>query len=271
MDDGKSYNKAMIASYSVRTAAESSAYMLHILKPDMHVLDVGSGPGTISLDLAAHVPQGKLTGVDASSTAVESAIALGEERGVTNASFVTGDALELPFDDNTFDVVHCHQVLGHLPGQEGEPGPVRGLKEMRRVCKPGGFVCAREAEWSSFVVYPDIPGTVESLNLLEKLQKHGGKTVAGGRGKEFARRAGFAASDITASAATVTYSTPGELEWWGQTMAKRLEASNSRAKGIELGFITGEEGAKMPQAWRDWASNEDAFSCRFDGQIICKK
>ncbi|KAI1186894.1 methyltransferase type 11 [Nemania serpens] len=269
--DMRTYNKAMIASYTRRTAAENSAYMLPLLKPGMRVLDVGCGPGTISLDLAARVPEGSVTGIDASSSAVEHARELSKQRGVTNASFSVGDVLKLPFDDNTFDVVHAHQVLGHLPGGEDGPGPVRGLREMRRVCNPGGFVCAREVEWASVVVYPRLQGVVESIALMQSLAIHAGKAMAGGRAREFARRAGFDPENISASAAPMTFANAEDRKWWGENMASRLEAGSDLKRGVELGIVTEEVAAGMSNAWREWAKSEDGFYCAIDGQIVCTK
>ncbi|RYC64244.1 hypothetical protein CHU98_g1947 [Xylaria longipes] len=269
--DMRQYNQAMIASYSRRTASENSSYMLPLLKADMRILDVGCGPGTITLDLAAHVVEGSVTGIDASSNAIESANGLSKQRGVSNASFLVGDVLKLPFDDNSFDIVHAHQVLGHLPCGDGDPGPVWGLKEMRRVCKPGGLVCAREVEWSSVVVYPRTEEISECLALIERLAKDAGKVMAGGRGKEFARRAGFGPDGISASAAAVTYSNVLDRDWWGENMASRLESSPDLKKGVELGYVAQEVAARMPDAWREWARADDAFYCVIDGQVVCTK
>ncbi|KAI1755991.1 methyltransferase type 11 [Xylaria castorea] len=267
----RKYNQAMIASYSRRTAAENAAYMLPLLKADMCILDVGCGPGTITLDLAAHVPEGSVTGIDASSNAIESANELSKQRGASNTSFVVGDVLKLPFDDDSFDIVHAHQVLGHLPGADGDPGPVWGLKEMRRVCKPGGFVCAREVEWSSVVVHPRTGEINECLALIKRLADDAGKVMEGGRGREFARRAGFDPEGISASAAAVTYANAPDRTWWGENMASRLESSSDLKKGVELGYVAEGVAARMPNAWREWAAVDDAFYCVIDGQVVCTK
>ncbi|KAI0874025.1 methyltransferase type 11 [Hypoxylon argillaceum] len=269
--DMRTYNTAMIASYSRRTASVNSAYMLPLLKPGMRILDVGCGPGTITLGLAAHVPDGDVVGLDASSSAIETARESCKQRGITNTSFLVGDVLKLPFDDDSFDVVHAHQVLGHLPGGEGDPGPVKGLREMRRVCKPGGFVCAREVEWSTIAVYPPTQGIIEYHALVVRLASHAGKIMAGGRGREFARRAGFGQENISASATAVTYANEEDRKWWGENMAARLQASSDLKKGVEFGFVSEEMAAGMPNAWREWAKADDGFYCMIDGQIVCKK
>ncbi|KAI3341010.1 methyltransferase type 11 [Ustulina deusta] len=269
--DMRVYNQAMVASYSRRSAAENSAYVLPHLKPDMRILDVGCGPGTITLDLAAHVPEGSVTGVDVNSDAIEIAREFCKQRGTANASFSVADINKLPFDDDSFDVVHAHQVLGHLRGKEGEPGPVWGLREMRRVCKPGGLVCTRDLERSTVVVYPRVDGINEYSALMTKLADNAGKVMAGGRGREFARRAGFDVGGISASAAVVTHTNTADREWWGEMQASRLELGSDLKKGVDLGFVTEDEAARMPKAWREWAKADDAFYSAVDGQTVCRK
>ncbi|KAI5921784.1 methyltransferase-UbiE family protein [Camillea tinctor] len=279
MDQYKKYNAAMVQSYSARTASEQSAYMLARLKPGMHVLDVGCGPGTITAGLVPPVlPGGSVTGVDVNADAVATAQEIahsrdgrGKDTTTTDLRFVVGDVLHLPFEDATFDVVHAHQVLVHIPSGDGAPGPVRALREMRRVCKPGGVVCSRDAEWSSWVVYPALPGLRESRALMEKLSYHRGTVIAGGRDREFARRAGFPPDNIWASAGVVTYTNPAARQWWGDMMAKRLENSEAQTQGVELGLVSEEEFNTMVAAWRAWAQHEDGFCTITDGMIICTK
>lgn len=59
-----------------------------------------------------------------------------ERVGATNVAFEVGDVYALDAPDDTFDVVHAHQVLQHL----GDP--VAALREMLRVCRPDGIVAA---------------------------------------------------------------------------------------------------------------------------------
>ena len=56
------HGAAVLRSHTWRTAANSAAWFLPHLKPDMTILDIGCGPGTITADLASYVPNGRITG-----------------------------------------------------------------------------------------------------------------------------------------------------------------------------------------------------------------
>ncbi len=104
------------------------------------VLDVGCGPGTITAELARIRHEGTTIGIDSSEEVIAVATADYPKSARPNLSFRVGNALNLPFDDNSFDLVHAHQVLLYT----GDPAA--GIREMRRVCIPGGIVAAREAD-----------------------------------------------------------------------------------------------------------------------------
>lgn len=100
-----------------RTASNCAAYLLPTLKemkantPGLTLLDVGAGSGSMSAEFAQLIgPDGHVTGVDINPGIIPRAKAVAEQWGVSNISFQTADAYKLPFDDGTFDIVHCHQV-----------------------------------------------------------------------------------------------------------------------------------------------------------------
>src|SRR4029077_17236896 len=97
-----------LRSHRWRTAANSAGYLLDRLVPGTDVLDVGCGPGTITIDFARRVAPGRVVGVDRASEAV--AAARDEAEGLTNVEFRVGDAEQLPTPDAAFDIVHAHQV-----------------------------------------------------------------------------------------------------------------------------------------------------------------
>ncbi len=89
------------------------------------ILDVGCGTGANLLMLSKY---GDAEGVDVS----EDALAFCRERGLENVKL--GAAEELPYDDGTFDLVTALDVVEHLDDD------LAGLREMRRVLRPGGRV-----------------------------------------------------------------------------------------------------------------------------------
>jgi demethylmenaquinone methyltransferase/2-methoxy-6-polyprenyl-1,4-benzoquinol methylase len=98
------------------------------LKPGGSALDVACGSGKLTALLAGIAgPNGRVVGLDFSKQMLE--VARTDHPGV---EFLDGDALNLPFDDGSFDASTIAFGLRNLAD------PVRGLREMLRVVKPGG-------------------------------------------------------------------------------------------------------------------------------------
>lgn len=94
------------------------------------VLDIGCGTGRL---LLRGVDEATLVeGIDLSENMIAKAKAIYEEKAVTNAHFRVGDAYDLPYEDEEFDIALSTCVFFLLPE------PERGLKEMVRVVKAGG-------------------------------------------------------------------------------------------------------------------------------------
>src|SRR5580704_1484149 len=143
------HHESVLRSHKWRTAENSAAYLLPHLAEDARVLDVGCGPGTITAGLADRVPRGHVTGIDAAPSIIGQAREAAGDR--ENLDFTTGDVYALDYADASFDVVHAHQVLQHL----GDP--VRALREMRRVTRPGGIVAVRDGDYGGMIWYPELP------------------------------------------------------------------------------------------------------------------
>ena len=67
------HHDSVLRSHQWRTAENSAGYLLPRLSPAARVLDVGCGPGTITVSLAAHVPSGSVTGTDLSADVLATA------------------------------------------------------------------------------------------------------------------------------------------------------------------------------------------------------
>ncbi|HLK42571.1 MAG TPA: methyltransferase domain-containing protein, partial [Thermoleophilia bacterium] len=146
------HHESVLSSHTWRTAENSAKYLLPHLSPGMTLLDVGCGPGTITADLAALVAPGRVIAIDTAPGVLEQAAYHAAEAGLADRiEFAVGDVYALDHPDGSFDVVHAHQVLQHL----GDP--VAALREMRRVCAPGGIVAARDSDYSGWFWYPASP------------------------------------------------------------------------------------------------------------------
>jgi ubiquinone/menaquinone biosynthesis C-methylase UbiE len=144
-------NPSFEAQLEERTAAVDAAFLLPHLRAGSRVLDVGCGPGSITLGLAQAASPGEVVGVDLQQRVVERARVLAADRGISNVRFEVADAYELPFADGTFDAVLEHRVLMHLSD------PVRGLREVRRVLRAGGVLGLRDVDVATAVRWPTTP------------------------------------------------------------------------------------------------------------------
>ncbi|MFE9834281.1 class I SAM-dependent methyltransferase [Streptomyces sp. NPDC005551] len=258
------HHESVLRSHTWRTAANSAGYLLGSLKPHMKVLDIGCGPGTITADLAALVPEGRVTGVDSAPGVLDQARAMAAERGLRNVDFAVADVHALDHPDDTFCVVHAHQVLQHV----GDP--VRALREMHRVTRPGGLVAVRDSDYSAMTWYPLSAGMDDWLDLyLRVARANGGEPDAGRRLRSWALRAGF--TDVTATSSTWTFATADERRWWSGLWADRTLASTYADRAIEGGHATREQLRAVSGAWRAWGEREDGWFAVLHGEILCRK
>ena len=255
------HHESVLRSHKWRTAENSAAYLLPHLAQDARVLDVGCGPGTITADLADRVPQGHVTGIDFAPEIIEQAKQT--VGGRTNLDFATGDVYTLDYPDGSFDVVHAHQVLQHL----GDP--VRALREMRRVTRPGGLIAARDVDYGGMSWYPDSLVLDEWQQLyLAVARGNGGDPRAGRRLHVWAREAGC--TDVTCSSSNWTYATEAERAWWGGLWADRTVKSSYAANATEGGYATAEDLERIAAGWRAWAADEDGWWLCPHGEILCR-
>jgi ubiquinone/menaquinone biosynthesis C-methylase UbiE len=274
------HTASVLKSHSQRTASNSCAYLLPYLKPTDHVLDVGCGPGSITLDLARHVPSGHITGIDIASaqSTLSEAQRLAAEAGQTNATFQVGDVGNLAeFRDDTFDVVHAHQVIQHVPD------PVAALREMRRVCKPGGLVATRDTCDFIWSPGPSSDALSRFWELFYAVSKWTGGTPSAGRQlKALARKAGFLVDGdgegdggkgevVMQNASTWCYGTKEEIATWAGLWADRVQESGFRKNAVESGLATAEELEELRKGWLGFKEEQDAWFTLVHGEILMRK
>jgi ubiquinone/menaquinone biosynthesis C-methylase UbiE len=252
----------VLRSHRWRTAANSAAYLLPSLRPGLDVLDVGCGPGTITVDLAALVAPGRVVGLDVSSAPLAEARELAERAGLP-VTFEEGDVYALAEADDSFDVVHAHQVLQHLAD------PVAALREMARVCRPGGVLAVRDVDYAALALFPPDPGLDRWLDLYYRVARaNDGEPDAGRRLLSWALEAGL--TDVVPSTSSWCFATPEEREWWGTSWAGRATASAFAEQALEYGLATADELADIAAAWLRWAAADDGWLGMLHGELLIR-
>jgi SAM-dependent methyltransferase len=259
------HSAGVVTDHARRGAADSAGFLIPHIKVTSTILDVGCGPGTITADLAALVPKGHITGLDSVSSVLAKARETAASRGLTNIDFQNLDANALPFADNTFDVVFCHQVLQHVGS------PVSVLAEMRRVAKSNGIVAAREADYQSFAWYPEPPLMERWRTLyISVARANGGEPNAGRRLHVWAREAGFTPEEIDATWDSWRY-TGERAKQFAESHGGRILQPGFLGTATREGLATEDEIKQISQVWSEWAVQDDAFLAIPSGQILCRK
>jgi ubiquinone/menaquinone biosynthesis C-methylase UbiE len=256
------HHESVLRSHTWRTAENSAHYLLSALRKGMRLLDVGCGPGTITVDLARRVAPGEVVGVDRSADVLAEAGAHAVRENV-KIDWRTADVYALDFPDASFDVVHAHQLLQHLSD------PVRALTEMRRVLRPGGVVAVRDSDYASFAWAPLHPLLARWLELYRAVaRRNGGEPDAGRFLKQWALDAGF--GQVEATSSTWTYADPHTCEWWGNLWADRCELSALGEQAVKQGLSTREELAAIAAAFRSWSKQPGAFFMVPHGEVLAR-
>ncbi|KAI0973323.1 S-adenosyl-L-methionine-dependent methyltransferase [Xylaria arbuscula] len=256
-----------------RTASNSAVFLLPTIKQlresnsELKFLDVGSGVGSMSVEFAQLVgPGGFVTAVDVNPVVIPRGEALAEQQGVKNIKFETASGHKLPYEDETFDIVHCHQVLTH----NKDPWDI--LREMIRVTKPGGVIAAREGDLDTETIWPPIPGV---LNFHENFEikiitDRGGHRDAGRQLLSWAIRAGAKREQITTSFSTWSYTEREDRTLWASGMIGIALGPNLRESNIKAG-VSAEAMDEMREGWAEWMKLDNAVLAQMHGEVIIRK
>src|SRR5918911_634603 len=127
-------------------------------RPGMRALSLGSGPGTVELQLASMADFASLEGIEISKKLTRDANELARREGKDELRFICGDLLEMDLAEGTYDLVFAHHSLHHFANVE------RILARAKSALKPGGmlafeeYVGPRRFQWR--------PGQPAALNEL---------------------------------------------------------------------------------------------------------
>ncbi|PWT73264.1 MAG: methyltransferase type 11 [Proteobacteria bacterium] len=169
------FTRQAIPFSTAKTIADESALRLLIevgqATPEDSVLDVACGGGLVVCAFARAVRHA--TGIDVTPAMLERARYLAQEKGLGNVSWDQGEATSLPYPDQTFNIVVSRFTFHHFVD------PIAVLKEMVRVCAPGGriVVCdvvvsddhRKAAEFNRMEILRD-PSHVRAMPIAELLR-----------------------------------------------------------------------------------------------------
>jgi SAM-dependent methyltransferase len=257
------HGEAVLRSHRWRTAANSAAYLLPHLRRGMSLLDVGCGPGTLTVDLARRVAPGRVVGVDVADDVVAEARAHAAAEGMPGVEVVAGDFRTLDPGPGGFDVVHAHQVLQHLRD------PVGALAAMARLAAPGGLVAVRDADYGAMTWFPAEPRLDRWAEVYAAVTARNGAACDAGRLlPRWARLAGLA--DVAYTTSTWTFARPDDRAWWSGTWAARVAGSTLADQAVAYGIATRDELAEVAAGWHAWAADPDAVFTVVHGEVLAR-
>jgi SAM-dependent methyltransferase len=245
--------------------ARRLAFLMPHLREGTRLLDAGCGPGSLALRLAERVAPATVTGIDIDARAVATAHASAQRAGLTNARFLVADVLHLLFEDGAFGAVFCHDLLAYLSSPEA------AVRELFRVCAPGGLVGAREPlGFSGRLFSVSMNGAERSLSdLVCEMSRLGfGRPNVGVELKGMLHAAGFRA--IRATVTQDVYQDQADLFSLRGWLAPFLSGEPG-ARAVSAGLVTGAALAELAAKVQDWPSDPAAIGVMSWIEYVARK
>ncbi len=187
------------------------------LVPDAHVLDIATGTGAVLLPVARRVgTEGRIVGTDISSSILAEAESALRAAGTSHIELCKMDAECLEFPDNSFDVVTCAFGLFFFPDMEA------ALREIYRVCRPGGYIALSLFSNACPMFEPGMPAFIQQCLAYETLLMLPQKVITSPEETENnLSRAGFLSCESQVERYEFVYESLDD--WWGflMTLAPR--------------------------------------------------
>lgn len=240
---------------SARSACVYADFLEPHLREDSVLLDCGTGSGTIAVGLSSLVSGGRVVALDLDVESPREAMAHAVRSGISNLRFLTGDARQLPFDDDCFDAVFSHSMLETLEE------PLLAVSEMRRVLQPGGTVAVASVEYSGVICGGPHRALLERFYAVKERvwELEGLADPRMGRNlRKLLAAAGF--ESVRATAKSICYGTESEVRAFGRGRADDSRASWFLPAALRHKLLTRPQLEEIRAAWLDWAESPDAFA-----------
>ena len=223
------------------------------------MLDVGRGPGTITVDLASRVAPGRVTGLDASADVVAQAA---PRDAIAQRAFVDGRRVR-PDVRAMVSSTSCTRTRCCSTWT----GPSTCCASSGRVRAPEGLVAARDVDYEGVIWYPLIPALDEWLDPVPTSHRSvAGEPAAGRRLKAWAREAGL--TDIRVHGVAVALRVARPRQWWGGIVGRPGAAVGVRRFGARNGRRRTRRLQRISDGWREWAAADDGWLLMPHGEIL---
>lgn len=247
--------------YGHRTADRQAAFVRPHLRSGMTLLDLGCGPGTITIGLADAVAPGRVVGLDHDPQHVRAARTAAEAAGIDNGRYLLGDALSLPFGPASVDGAFENNVFVHLADSAAA-----ATAEIHRIVRPGGFLAARDATADAVLWGAQTPPMVQFDDLFTRWQAARGSDIAmGSRLPALLREAGFVRT-VTDVSADVK-GTPDAVADHAAIMRALLDGPVGETS-LQRGWADADDLARMRDAIEDWGTHPDAFFANVHVEVV---
>jgi SAM-dependent methyltransferase len=232
------WSSGAVAFMERRTAETHAGAILPHLTPGTDLLDLGCGPGTITVGLARAVSPGRVIAIDGEASQVELTRVRAGREGL-DVEAVVAEATRLPVPGGCVDAAFSHALLEHLAD------PVAALREVARALRPGGVAVVVSPDWGGFLLAPEDPVVAEAIRVLGGIQTaNGGDIHIGRRLGEHMAAAGF--EDIRMGARYEVYDDRAAI---ADYFAERLERESKESLAAALRAWGGLPGGMFAQAW----------------------
>jgi SAM-dependent methyltransferase len=217
------------------------------VKKTDQVLELGSGLGILAKEVSQKLITGRMTGIEISGEQIARCPAENE-----NLVFVCGDANDLPFKENTFDVVYGRYILEHVPD------PLGVLKEAKRVLKPGGKIFIQENAILLLRLYPECVVFDQVWNAFAMYQSHiGGDAMIGLRLYDLLKSAGFGKPELS-MAPEIHYMESGTHKPWIDNLIGNIRGAKDQL--LHGNYISEKQYAGAMKELDEFKGNENASS-----------
>ena len=258
------YGATAISILESRTIQKEADVFLKYLNPSMKLLDIGCGPGNLTIGFAQYLKDGHVWGVDLEATQVQLATEKCLKAQIENCQFQVGSITNLSFDDETFDAIWCSNLLLNF----NEHTEITA--ELNRVLKPNGIIGIVELHSDGYLIYPKGSATDLFFELQNRsVAFNGGDPNVGERLPQIFSQNGFEIIEVTKRGQIIN--TMEERLIKAKFCAGLWEEAEFPELAVKQNWITEQQRKMLAKQIVAEANNKDHFYDKTVIKIVARK